>query len=118
MLTRKGFHQNFRIISFGCKVGILPLEVDVEKGKLGLLNSKWKKGICWVYFGSYVLHAAYIALRFPYVLATMENIPLIPLAWHIVHCTPKHCVLTIYDGLSMARYHRHLLQQGIRNVGM
>ena len=82
MLTKEGFHQNFRIISLGCKMGILPFKVDVENGKLDLLNSKWKKGNCWAYFSVFVLHTAYIALRLPYLIIARDSIPLMSLLWH------------------------------------
>ena len=83
MLTKEEFHHNLRIINTSCKLGIIPLELNNQNERLQLLESRWKKAVCSIYFAMYSLHASYVALRLPYLLITGAPLPLLSLVVHI-----------------------------------
>ena len=83
MITTGDFRCNLKFIALGSKLCILPLQVDVENGRLGLLDSKWKKGGSWAYLAMFVIYMTYLALRLPYLILTGKPIPLPSLIWHL-----------------------------------
>ena len=74
MLTKADFHQNLRIISLTCKLGVLPLEVNKRTGELELLANKRRQAVCIASFVLYTIHATYNALRLPYLF--FKGIPI------------------------------------------
>ena len=73
MLTKVDFHHNLQISNVGCKLGILPLELNSQTEQLELLTSTRKRIVCCAYFALYTIHTAYIASRLPY-LQSLWNI--------------------------------------------
>ena len=86
MLLKRDFHYNFCILSLGCKLAALPLDVDVTKGELKLARGFWKGVICRFTYALYALHVAYIVLRLLYLLHSGAHIPLLSLLWHLTLC--------------------------------
>ena len=82
MLTKEDFQHNLRIINVCCKLGIIPLDLDVENGRLQPLESLPRRVACNVYFALFVAHVAYIVLRFPYLLLKGAQLPLLTLLVH------------------------------------
>ena len=85
MLTKEDFRLNFRIISISSKLGIIPLQMDMENAKLRIPDSKLKKVLSWAYLSVFTLHATWIILRMSYLLLTGASLSLMSLLWHIMH---------------------------------
>ena len=83
MLTRADFHQNWHIISIGCKMGIFPVEVNFQRGELQLLRSKRKQAVTNVLITLYAFHALYVTLRLPYLLLKGNPMTFLSLLIHV-----------------------------------
>ena len=82
MLTKADFDQNVCVIAFSCKLGIIPLQLDLQYGKLELSRSKWKQTCSTLYFELYVAHATYMVSRLPNTLLHGTRLPLLYLILH------------------------------------
>ena len=84
MLTKKDFHHNFRLISLGCKLAVLPFEVDLQRGELQPpQQNKRKRAACSLFvFSLYTLHTTYVVLRLPYLFLKGMDIPPLSFLWH------------------------------------
>ena len=82
MLTKADFRQNFRFISLGCRLGILPMQVNLQNGELELLISKWKQAFCTIHYALLTINTIYVVLRLPYLLVTSTQTPFVSLFLH------------------------------------
>ena len=85
MITKEDFHYNFRHISLGCKLGVLPLTVSLEKGELRLLHSGKKRALCMARFMLFTFHAIFIVLRLPYLQLQGISVSLLSLMLHLTY---------------------------------
>lgn len=93
MLTKEDFYQNLRFINVGCKLGILPFKVNLQKGELQLLpEGRFRKVACQIRLTFFALHTAYIVLRLPYLLLAGVNISVLFLLWHLTLLLGMACI--------------------------
>ena len=115
MLTKEDFRLNFRIISISCKLGIVPLKVDIETGKL---HGRWIQSLrkeratlfCHV-CPSCGLDGVAIAVLAADWCKRATHVP--PLAFHVFSSISKFCILDVHSSVFLAQRYHNLLQQVI-----
>ena len=124
MLTKQDFDHNLRILNGGCKVGIIPLHWNCEKKELELLESKWKRAICCIYFALFIIHTAFLMSRLPYLLLSGIHPSLVSL---VVHFTLICATMAVvfwhfvaffrFPGITATCYNKALEPWGIVHEG-
>ena len=82
MLTTEDFHHNLQIINFCCKLGIFPLQLNPQNQQLELVDSTWKRAICYSRFALFAIHTGYVVGRLPYLLFIGVQLPLLSVLVH------------------------------------
>ena len=85
MITKEDFSQSFRFISLGCKLGVLPLTVNLQNGELQGLQSRWKQAFCIARYILFTIHTTFIVLKLPYMMLAGVDVPLVSLLWHAIY---------------------------------